>query len=286
LGSEQSTLTYALNRLSNPAAKKDTLGPNIKIRHVDLRDVEYLSLDSLKGKSTYAYVGKGRLSFTTFDLRARRIALSTVLLDKPVVQLSSFGPAPPPPPADTASASRPFAFAVEDFLIKNGVFALHNDRVAPAERITPGQIDFRHLDVYRIQVAINCFSYERDTVLAEVEGISLREKNGFILNKLASRETMISPRGISLEGLTIETPHSRLGDTLRFDFNGYTAFKRFTDEVRLDARVRNSRVPCLAVSQLSSLALASLRRFSNSGNLPYCNSATLLKSPWRLNSSI
>jgi hypothetical protein len=253
LGSEQSTLTYALNRLSNPAAKKDTLGPNIKIRHVDLRDVEYLSLDSLKGKRTYAYVGKGRLSFTTFDLRARRIALSTVLLDKPVVQLSSFGPAPPPPPADTASASRPFAFAVEDFLIKNGVFALHNDRVAPAERITPGQIDFRHLDVYRIQVAINCFSYERDTVLAEVEGISLREKNGFILNKLASRETMISPRGISLEGLTIETPHSRLGDTLRFDFNGYTAFKRFTDEVRLDARVRNSRV---AIRDISAFAPA------------------------------
>ena len=33
-------------------------------------------------------------------------------------------------------------------------------------------------------------------------------------------------------------------------------------------------------------ALASLRRFSNSGSLPYCNSATLLKSPLRVNSSI
>ena len=39
-------------------------------------------------------------------------------------------------------------------------------------------------------------------------------------------------------------------------------------------------------SFLLSLAFASLRRFSNSGNLPYCNSATLLKSPLRVSSSI
>ena len=252
LGSEQSTLTYAINRLSNPTAKKDTLGPNIRLRHIQLQDVAYLNLDSLKGKRTYAYVGKGRLSFTAFDLRARRIALSTVILDKPVVQLTSFAAGESLPPAATA-ASRPFSFAVEDFLIKNGTFALHDDRRAPAERITPDQIDFRHLDVYRIQVAINCFSYEGDTVLAEVEGISLREKNGFILNKLASRETLISPKGISLEGLTIETPHSRLGDTLRFDFDGFAAFKRFTDDVRLDARVRNSRV---AIRDISAFAPA------------------------------
>lgn len=251
-GSELSTLTYAINRLSNPSAKKDTVGLNVRLRHIQLQDVEYLNLDSLKGKRSYAYVGKGRLSFTTFDLRARRIALSKVVLDKPVVQLTSFEPSGALPPV-TATAARPFSFAVEDFLIKNGAFALHDDRRAPAERITPDQIDFRHLDIYRIQVAINCFSYEGDTVLAEVEGISLREKNGFILNRLASYETMISPNGISLEGLSIETPYSRLGDTLRFDFDGFSAFKRFTDDVRLDARVRNSRV---AIRDISAFAPA------------------------------
>ena len=50
--------------------------------------------------------------------------------------------------------------------------------------------------------------------------------------------------------------------------------------------VRNNRCTPSLDSLLLSLAFASLRRFSNSGNLPYCNSATLLKSPLRVSSSI
>ena len=41
-----------------------------------------------------------------------------------------------------------------------------------------------------------------------------------------------------------------------------------------------------AALRLASLACASLSFFSSSGKRPYCNSATLLKSPLRLNSSI
>ena len=37
---------------------------------------------------------------------------------------------------------------------------------------------------------------------------------------------------------------------------------------------------------LSSLACVSFSSFSSSGNLPYCSSATLLKSPFRVSSSI
>ncbi|MNZ89001.1 hypothetical protein D3C78_1079040 [compost metagenome] len=50
--------------------------------------------------------------------------------------------------------------------------------------------------------------------------------------------------------------------------------------------VRSSRCTGALPSPPASLACASLSCFSSAGSLPYCSSATLLKSPWRLSSSI
>ncbi|MEN9613568.1 MAG: hypothetical protein RLZZ628_4382, partial [Bacteroidota bacterium] len=76
-----------------------------------------------------------------------------------------------------------------------------------------------------------------------VDGISLNEASGFVINKCSVNETRVSAVETQLNGIQIITPYSILGDTFVMKHpNGLEDFKDYNNNVYMDARIHDSKV--------------------------------------------
>lgn len=248
-GRDENTLQYVIRKLSSPEPSEAKGKPvSVNLKQVVLEDIQFIDIDSMAGKRLSVYLGKGQLRLNDLDLPRQYIDIASARLSQPLFRLDKFMGlagdtlAAPAETAESKADSNGLWIKVEDFRLEEGGFSLHDYRRAPIKTTPADELDFRHLDVYDIAIDVNCFAFRRDTFSGEIEGIALKDLSGFVLNKLSSKETMVSPRGISLVGLSIETPYSQVGDTLQFKFRGYESFEYFNDEVKMDARLHDSQV--------------------------------------------
>lgn len=253
-GKQETTLDYVIRKLSSPKPKSGPSEPvAINLRRVLLTDVQFVSIDSMVGKRLFVFLQEGLLRINELNLPKNRIDVASVSLTQPIFRLDKFkGLAGDSlsittetleASADSIPNNRPDLWvSVDAFNLLKGSFSLHDYRRAPQKTTPAEELDFRHLDVYNIDIDLNCFSFLRDTFSGEVEHIALQDLSGFILNNLSAQEAQVSPQGIALRGLAIQTPYSQLGDTLDFRFKGYQSFEYFNDEVKIDARLHNSQV--------------------------------------------
>ncbi|NJN35023.1 MAG: hypothetical protein HC817_12980 [Saprospiraceae bacterium] len=145
--------------------------------------------------------------------------------------------------AKKTEKSKPFQFLIGSISIENGKFKLDNWIRDDLKPLPKNLLDYRHLDVFDININIHNFMLFKDEFTGVVDGINLRERSGFELNKLVVGDAKISPTETALYGLQIETPYSLVGDTLRFLYpDGYTAFREFDDKVTMDIRLHSGRV--------------------------------------------
>jgi hypothetical protein len=242
-----------LERLISPESRdpdRKTKPFRLNIKEVSLEDVLFMQDDAVKGKLFSVYLTKGLISLDEFDLHGKRIIAKNVRLYEPVVKLEDH---PEHPLSELTNELRDVAleepadsaglyFSIGNFQLVDGKFELHNYRKAPVKTMPDDILDYRHMEVFDINIRIDSFSYSEETFQGQVRGISLRDISGFELDKLAAQYAHVSPQRIELHGLEIITPHSQIGDTLIFKYPGYAAFSEFTDEVILDGRLNNASV--------------------------------------------
>ncbi len=256
VGAAESNLEYVLKRLFPP---REQAGKpfRLNLREIFLTDVEFVQNDSVRGQQLFVHLDRGTAYLRELDVPERVIDVASLQLTGPRISLSSIASHPldslasPVLPADLKTVDS-LARALDDtisirvlvdrFALSDGTFSLHNYRTAP-ERMTPAnQLDWKHLDVRDINIAIKDFSFYRDTFQGSVDRIALRELSGFVLDRLAVQKATVSPTEVALNGLAIETPYSNIGDTLHFRYNGWADWAAFNDEVRLDARLHGADV--------------------------------------------
>ncbi len=247
--SNKTNLDLLLEKLFPPKEKAGKSRPfHLDIQRIYLQDVSFLEDNQTRGNRFYAALSRGYITFKAFDLPGKNIEIKSLDLREPIVKIESYPT--PAVPVNTAAAIIDTAntdttttrIIVENFLLRNGQFSLQNYRNAPVKTTPNDEIDYKHLDVFNINIDIHNFALLRDTFQARIKSIALRERSGFILNELAAENAMITPRSINLYNFHLITPYTNLGDTLIFKYRDYDGFSEFNDKVLMEGHINHSAV--------------------------------------------
>ena len=242
-----------------PTPQKET---DLRIGQIHLRNIDFIQEDSIDGQRMTARLTAMDMHTNIMNLPKHLLDITRVNIYHPYFHLEEIGRNPLPPTGikiqdktnspliDSIKTStylkdekKPFRFQIGAISIENGRFLLDNWRSAPKRMLSDSLLEYAHLNVSDIIVNIHNFIVFKDEFTGVVDGISLKEKSGFILNKLVVGDAKVSPTETALYGLQIETPNTLVGDTLRFIYpTGYQAFNDFENKVTLDAHINKGKV--------------------------------------------
>ena len=261
-GSQQNNIQILLGRLFPPdstAVKKEKRPFKLDVQKLALTDVHFLQDDKVKGKRLSVFLQKGELEIEELNLPENYIHARSVALQAPYVRIDDYPEKPlsgqenigtAPLPEDAAVDEKPpFYATIREFRLNEGKFSLHNWLKAPVKTTPIDQLDFKHLDVYDINIGIDFFSFCADSLDFEgqVRQLALRDLSGFVLENLSVEQGRVWCKGVELNGLNLKTPYSEIGDTLIFKYNTYEAFTEFPDKVRMNIFLDKARVRLLDI---------------------------------------
>ena len=216
-------------------------------------------MDSVKGSSLEAYITEGQFYLNDMELGQPYLDVNALNIRKPIIRIANWNGSGPTATITEEPVERTVPSAPEDIipdlvdslgvdirvgelLLSGGQFVLHNYRKEPVRALPADQLDLKHLNLYDIQVEIDSFRLDRDTFSGRVNWIAAKDESGFQLERLSAREAVVSPKELTLNGLSIITPTTSLGDSLRFTYNGFDDWASFEDKVRMDARFHDADV--------------------------------------------
>ena len=252
LGDPESNLTAAVNKIFPPQPGNQTGNPlNLQLDRVDLRRVEFIQNDSVKGQRWDISLASGVVRIDELDLPNSKIDIANVELRSPIVRQTSIPPNPIPEILleidSVAQANRvdstSLLILAESVEIIDGAYILNNYRKAPIEASDISAVDFARLGTSDVDMELTDVRYSDGAVSAALNHLSLKEKSGFVLDRLSVQDLVITPTELQLYDLELVTAESKLSDSLRFTFpDGWGAWTTFNDDVRMDVRVKESEV--------------------------------------------
>lgn len=140
-------------------------------------------------------------------------------------------------PKDTSEAAKPWDLRSQALELRNASFQLRNHY---AEK-KPIGIDYKDLDVERINVLVNDIRIDVDTIFGSVRKLSCYENRGFFLKNLQGI-VKVSPTELKVDELSILTATSSVDLDLHYTYNRWGDYINFVDSVRMDYVFRESVV--------------------------------------------
>lgn len=154
-----------------------------------------------------------RLSVNHFDLDKNRMSLGRVIIETPTIRfrqlpsgqmnyellLQAFKS------SDTTASSRPFSLAVNQFVVRKGLFQYCKF----GSILKPGRVNWDNLLLTDIEIAIRQFDLEGPAITAGIDLFSFHEQSGFSLNQF-SAGVVVDSAGISTKNLALLTGNSRI----------------------------------------------------------------------------
>lgn len=218
----------------------------LDVQHILLENIDLYRKDEAKGENIDAHIGYLETHIDRFDLNAKRIELAYLQILSPDVMLEKYqGTAPETDEAEPQLVTKKLELndtsglliTIVDFDIKKGDFSLRNRLKEPEKLTPPGVLNFNYLDAFDINVAFNNLSITDELEFhGQVEGISMQDSTGFVLENLSAEDATLTCEGLELLGMELRTPQTVLGDTLIFRYSSYYDWESFVDEVRMDLR--------------------------------------------------
>lgn len=141
-------------------------------------------------------------------------------------------------PEDTSNKTpkTPIDLKIKSVKINNADF-VYSDENIPNE--VPGVIDYDHLHVRNFTTDIKSFSLWHGEIRAEILQLSLLEKSGFEIEKLAGK-LKFTDQEIELANLLLVTPHSNIHDYYSMRFDSLSDFNDYIGKVRMYADFNQS----------------------------------------------
>lgn len=220
------------------------------IKDIYLKDVRFLQRDHLKGKLVSANIPYGHIKIDQLSLLKARLDADFVKLYDIKVKVNDYvtNPLPPLEQTDLAAQEEPpgdstgFLFDIEKIILEDGRFSHHNYRRTPVKISPPDQLDYRHMEIFDIDLDVDQFTYDLETFNGIVNRMGFQDSSGFVLDTLSAKEAIVSSTHMELNGMRLKTPFSEIGDTLIFDYNEYWDYVDFPNKVRMDGRFHNALV--------------------------------------------
>ncbi len=247
---------FILDYLNPPSDKPGATKPvDLKIGNLHLRNISVKSDDEVAGKRLAASVAAVDLHTKAMNLPKQVVDVDRVSLIEPFFHIIDYPGSPMPDEpakkplfvkesaADTVKAAPSF-FSVGFVEIRGGKFMLDNFNHQATEKIIPANaVNFRHLDVSNVDMNMHQFLFNNGTLTGAVDGISLREKSGFSITKLAASGIKITGNQLYLNDLQLSTPLSAVSsDSLILKFPSFTSFTSFEDSVGVIGELHKSNI--------------------------------------------
>ena len=262
-----SNIGFVFDQLSKNEEKERKTGGTplvLNLNSITLNHVEFIKRDRTIGQDLEILVTEGTIGLDQFDLPNKRVAIGSAFFNKPVVKLTDYIAFPviykpedslatvlPVEEIMMASDTQVFVATIREFKLRDGQFFLDNFETAPVKTTAADELDLKHLGVFDIDIDIENFEYSEWDFKGKVNHISAESTSGFKLEKLSAQEAWVGCTGMQLNGLDLKTPDSHLGDTLIFKYRTYDDWLEFTDQVRMDLRIKNSE---LAIADIMTFA--------------------------------
>ncbi|MEM1323547.1 MAG: translocation/assembly module TamB domain-containing protein [Bacteroidota bacterium] len=255
-GQHKNNLNLLLAKLKNPSAPKKKKKSSssrpffLDIDALHLNNVRFEQDDRVKGQRISAEIRSGNIQIDSLDLEHKRFVIRSAVIERPIVSIEELEKMPLLEQVDTSEVATTepeeeeasLSIHLGSLRLSEGDFSLDNFRKAPTRTKPPTAIDFQHLDISGIDISIDDFDYQKDRYSGTINNISLSEESGFVLEKLAANQALVTNRLIQLEGMQLITPNSRIQDTLEFKFRSFDDFGDFEDKIRMKGDFKNSRI--------------------------------------------
>lgn len=254
--SEMNNLEILLQRLFPPqpdSPKKEKKPFALAIKRLNLDKVVFLKNDLHRGQRMEINIFRGRIAIDKMNLPAKIIKAKYIRFKgaKVLIDELNYGPGYEESltemeelvPVDTSvtDTSR-WKIDVAEIDFSESVFNVHNYRKSPKIKVARDTIDFAHMEVRDIDIKIQNFKLSNDVFSGNLGNISLREKSGFELSRLAAKEAIVSSKEITLNGAALVTPNSNIGDTIQLKFDSFDDFADFPNLVRMDNRFNGAQI--------------------------------------------
>lgn len=253
LGDPESNLQTALQKLFPPKDKSGSTPFNLQLNQLELRNITFTQNDSVRGQRWDINLESGVATMDELDLPNKIIRIERVELRSPIVKQTSFTPAPlvtaldslmmelDEQVVDTNQASlQILAGSIE---IYDGSYVLDNFRKDPIAAADITAVDFARLGTSNVDLELTDVDFRNGEFLGKLRHLSLEEKSGFVLDRLSVQDLKVTSTELQLYDLELVTAESLLSDSLRFRFrNGWGSWSDFNNEVRMDIKVKKSKV--------------------------------------------
>ena len=211
-----------------------------KNKEMNFSDIDVVYKSEPSNLSSSFVIGNLTIHPKVFDLKNSVYTLNDATLNNSAIVIETNFEKTVSSPNDTGltnTSTPPFKIISQDIKINKSSLK-YDDMSAP--HIANG-MDYSHLHFSDLSLKADNLSYNLDTTLVSLKSGSMKEQCGFILNNLTTDFAM-SPSGVSLQNLLIETPVSSIKKSVVITYPSLAALKKDAGVLGLDLDLPGSKI--------------------------------------------
>ncbi|MEO6818140.1 MAG: translocation/assembly module TamB domain-containing protein [Ginsengibacter sp.] len=241
-------------------------------KEINLSDINVVYKNEPSHLNTSFVIGDAKVHLKTLDLKNSIITLNDATLNNSAIMVETASALPAKVSKDTMiTTPTPSMKIIAGDITINSSSLKFDDVSAPN---APSGMDYAHLFLKDLSIHAKDLQYSTDTILASIKSATLKDKSGFVLNKMHTDFAM-NPSGVSLGDLLIETPGSVIQRSADISYPSLEAIKQNPGVLGLDIDLVNSKistkdlamfVPALAAQLPANATLYADARITGSVN--------------------
>ena len=148
--------------------------------------------------------------------------------------------------SDTTKESRPMPLVFRNVRITDSRFKLQTEG---ADTVTPGAVNYQNMVFDRLNIAARRLDITDGDIRLSIDSLSLDDISGFRIRRLAADTLLVGDGVIALDNALLRSEDSELHlPHFRLEGSSWTTWSYFTDSVRFDARITDSRLTTATLS--------------------------------------
>ncbi len=232
---------------------------DLDLKIIHLNDVNVIMEDAPSNTKSTVAVKEGIVDIKEFDIHNNKFHIKRLLLAQPqyistksksklteltatestLVNDSSVTEEPKELIAEEIQSS--LQLDIDYIEISEGTFI--RDDWDKTEKERTNVLDTDHLNVTDININADSTSIVMPFNLStHLKSLTLDEDNGFQVNMMNVGHFNVSTTELTLEDFILDTGKSKLGEQLRFEYNDFQDFKKFAENIEINASLDNSSI--------------------------------------------
>lgn len=244
-GSHETGMALLLRKiLGTPSDKdKDTKNPRVSLDKIILENGSVLLADRNNNTTQHISISKAEVLVNSYD--PELLDIKSIRLYEPKIRLEktdqSFDLSIEEGGTVADKIENAQKIRIAKITIVDGAF--NYDNYTASNHGRTGSFNVNDIEVNDIQVSATKLTWDGDkSVYANIQNLSLKERNGFQIKKLSSPDVHVSDVNIALPSFRLETGHSTLNRSISLVYDAYDAFNNFNDDVVFQTHLRESKI--------------------------------------------